>query len=97
MGFVDSDTATVEVTETVVVPVFPWSVVVLDDPVNTMDFVTMVFCNVLEVSSEVAEGYMLRVHQEGSCAVFSGEKAEAARIATLLGSYGLQVSLEKVS
>ncbi|MEI6107771.1 MAG: ATP-dependent Clp protease adaptor ClpS [Opitutae bacterium] len=56
-----------------------WHVVVLDDPVNLMSYVVMVFKKVLGFEETKARRHMLEVHEQGRSIVWSGvrEKAEA--------------------
>jgi ATP-dependent Clp protease adaptor protein ClpS len=56
-----------------------WRVVVLNDPVNLMSYVVMVFKKVLGFSETKARQHMLEVHEQGRSVVWSGlrEKAEA--------------------
>jgi ATP-dependent Clp protease adaptor protein ClpS len=57
----------------------PWIVIVWNDPVNLMTYVTYVFQKLFGFSREKAEKLMLQVHNEGRAVVSSGthEKAEA--------------------
>ena len=43
----------------------PWNVVVHNDPVNLMSYVTMVFQRVFGYSKEKAQQHMLEVHYKG--------------------------------
>ena len=43
----------------------PWTLVVWDDPVNLMTYVTWVFTSYFEFSKQKAERLMLQVHTEG--------------------------------
>src|SRR6201993_4482377 len=43
----------------------PWQVVVHNDPVNLMSYVTMVFQRVFGYPRDKAERHMLEVHQKG--------------------------------
>ncbi len=56
-----------------------WRVVVLNDPVNLMSYVVMVFKKVLGFDEMTARKHMLEVHERGRSIVWSGvrEKAEA--------------------
>ncbi len=56
-----------------------WRVVVLNDPVNLMSYVVMVFKKVLGFDEMTARKHMLEVHELGRSIVWSGvrEKAEA--------------------
>ena len=57
----------------------PWVVVVWNDPVNLMTYVTYVFQKLFGYAKPKAEKLMLQVHEEGKAAVSTGtrEKAEA--------------------
>ncbi len=56
-----------------------WRVVVLNDPVNLMSYVVMIFKKVLGFDETTARRHMLEVHEQGRSVVWSGlrEKAEA--------------------
>ncbi|MSU66059.1 MAG: Clp protease ClpS [Opitutus sp.] len=56
-----------------------WRVVVLNDPVNLMSYVVLVFKKVLGFDEQTARKKMLEVHEQGRSIVWSGlrEKAEA--------------------
>lgn len=56
-----------------------WRVVVMDDPVNLMSYVVMVFKKVFGFDESTARRHMLEVHEQGRSVVWHGlrEKAEA--------------------
>lgn len=56
-----------------------WKVVVLNDPVNLMSYVVLVFKKVFGFDESTARRHMLEVHEKGRSVVWSGlrEKAEA--------------------
>jgi ATP-dependent Clp protease adaptor protein ClpS len=56
-----------------------WRVVVLNDPVNLMSYVVMVFKKVLGFDEAKARKHMLEVHEQGRSVVWVGvrETAEA--------------------
>jgi ATP-dependent Clp protease adaptor protein ClpS len=56
-----------------------WRVVVLNDPVNLMSYVVMVFKKVLGFDETKARKHMLEVHEQGRSVVWTGvrETAEA--------------------
>ncbi|MDA3023297.1 MAG: ATP-dependent Clp protease adapter ClpS [Actinomycetota bacterium] len=70
----------------------PWLVIVWDDPVNLMSYVTLVLRRVFGFTREHAERLMLQVHHEGR-AVVAAEQAEL-HVAQLHG-YGLQATIER--
>ena len=43
----------------------PWKVIVWDDPINLMSYVTFVFRKVFGYSNDKAEQLMMQVHVEG--------------------------------
>src|SRR5256885_11453017 len=56
----------------------PWIVIVWNDPINLMSYVTLVFQKLFGYSLAKATELMLQVHNEGKAVVSSGtrEKAE---------------------
>jgi ATP-dependent Clp protease adaptor protein ClpS len=56
-----------------------WRVVVLNDPVNLMSYVVMIFRKVFGFDENTARRHMLEVHEQGRSVVWTGlrEKAEA--------------------
>lgn len=72
-----------------------WNVVVWNDPVNLMSYVTFVFQRLFGYPLEVAQRYMLEVHYNGKSAVASAEREKAEYYVTRLHQYGLQATLEK--
>lgn len=75
----------------------PWNVVVHNDPINLMSYVTMVFQRVFQFSKERATKHMLEVHQLGRSIVWSGTKEKAELYVQQLHSHLLLSTLEKTS
>ena len=75
----------------------PWQVVVHNDPVNLMTYVTMVFQRVFGYPREKAERHMLEVHQKGRSILWSGMRERAELYVQQLHGYLLLATLEKVS
>ena len=73
----------------------PWNVVVHNDPVNLMSYVTMVFQRVLGFSRDKATKHMLEVHHKGRSLVWSGERERAESIVEQLHGYLLLATLEQ--
>lgn len=73
----------------------PWNVVVHNDPVNLMSYVTRIFQKVLGFTKEKAEVHMLEVHQKGRSIVWSGEKERAEAYVHQLQGHLLLTTLEK--
>jgi ATP-dependent Clp protease adaptor protein ClpS len=74
----------------------PWQVVVHNDPVNLMTYVTMVFQKVFGFTREKAEKHMLEVHREGRSIVWSGMRERAELYVQQLHGYLLLATLERV-
>lgn len=73
----------------------PWRVVVWNDPVNLMSYVTYVFRSYFGFSAAEAHRLMLAVHEEGRATVFSGSREEAERHTSALHGFGLWATFEK--
>ena len=75
----------------------PWQVVVHNDPVNLMTYVTMVFQKVFGFTREKAEKHMLEVHQQGRSIVWSGVRERAELYVQQLHGYLLLATLERTN
>jgi ATP-dependent Clp protease adaptor protein ClpS len=73
----------------------PWHVVVHNDPVNLMSYVTMVFQRVFGYPREKAERHMLEVHHEGRSVLWTGMRERAELYVQQLHGYLLLATLEK--
>jgi ATP-dependent Clp protease adaptor protein ClpS len=73
----------------------PWQVVVHNDPVNLMSYVTMVFQRVFGYPRERAERHMLEVHHKGRSILWSGMREPAELYVQQLHGYLLLATLEK--
>ena len=74
----------------------PWQVIVHNDPVNLMSYVTMVFQRVFGYPREKAERHMLEVHHKGRSILWSGMRERAELYVQQLHGYLLLASLEKI-
>ena len=92
----DSETITEieERTDTRLSP--PWNVVVHDDPINLMSYVTLVFMRVFGYPRPRAERLMLEVHHAGRSVVWTGGREQAEVYATKLLAAQLRTRLERV-
>jgi ATP-dependent Clp protease adaptor protein ClpS len=72
----------------------PWTVVVHNDPVNLMNYVTMVFKRVFGYSEEKSRKHMLEVHHKGRSVVWSGSRERAEHYVQQLHGYQLLATLE---
>jgi ATP-dependent Clp protease adaptor protein ClpS len=73
----------------------PWQVIVHNDPVNLMTYVTMVFQRVFGYPREKAERHMLEVHHRGRSILWSGVRERAELYVQQLHGYLLLATLEK--
>jgi ATP-dependent Clp protease adaptor protein ClpS len=73
----------------------PWRVVVLNDPVNLMNYVVMVFRKVLGFNQTRAVKHMREVHEKGRSVVWAGNREQAENFAYQLQHWRLQTVLEK--
>ena len=89
----DSDTLTLP-REDVALDV-PWTVVVHDDPVNLMGYVTWVLMKVFGYPEAKAAKLMMEVHTLGRSVVWTGGRERAEFFAQQLQSHQLTTSIEK--
>jgi ATP-dependent Clp protease adaptor protein ClpS len=75
----------------------PWQVVVHNDPVNLMTYVTMVFQRVFGYPREKAERHMLEVHHKGRSILWCGMRERAEFYVQQLQGHLLLATLEKVA
>ncbi|MBI2684157.1 MAG: ATP-dependent Clp protease adapter ClpS [Actinobacteria bacterium] len=73
----------------------PWLVLVWDDPVNLMSYVTFVFQKLFGFSRDRAEQLMLQVHNEGRAVVSSGPLERAEFDVFRLQEHGLWATLQR--
>lgn len=73
----------------------PWNVVVHNDPVNLMSYVTMVFQRVFGFSQSKAVKHMLEVHHKGRSLVWCGERERAEAYVEQLHGFMLLATLER--
>ena len=73
----------------------PWIVIVWNDPVNLMGYVTYVFQKLFGYSRTKAEWLMMQVHNEGKAVVSNGTRAEAEGDVSRLHAHGLWATLQQ--
>ena len=73
----------------------PWKVIVLNDPVNLMNYVVMVFRKVFGFNETKATKHMMEVHELGKSVVWVGEREQAESYAYQPQRWRLQTVLEK--
>lgn len=84
-------------TEFEVAPDVPWQVIVWNDPVNLMSYVTYVFRSYFGFSKDKAHRLMMQVHEQGKTVVFTGSREEAEKHTQAMHSWGLWATFERVS
>jgi ATP-dependent Clp protease adaptor protein ClpS len=89
MEVLNPDTGIDEATDT------PWVVIVWNDPINLMSYVTHVLRKLFGYSKEKATRLMMQVHNEGKAVVSSGSRAEAERDVFRLHEHGLWATMQQ--
>jgi len=75
----------------------PWIVLVWNDPINLMEYVTLVFQKLFGYSKDKARQLMLDVHLKGRAVVSSGTRSEAERDVFRLHEHGLWATMQQDS
>jgi ATP-dependent Clp protease adaptor protein ClpS len=73
----------------------PWVVIVWNDPINLMSYVTHVFQKLFGYSLEEATRLMLQVHREGKAVVSSGNREKSEHDVARLHAYGLWATMQR--
>jgi ATP-dependent Clp protease adaptor protein ClpS len=73
----------------------PWLVIVWNDPVNLMTYVTWVFQRLFGYSHSKAQKLMFDVHYKGKAVVSSGAKEKAELDVSRLHSFGLWATMQR--
>jgi ATP-dependent Clp protease adaptor protein ClpS len=73
----------------------PWVVIVWNDPINLMSYVTLVFQKLFGYTLEHATRLMLEVHHEGKSVVSSGNREKAELDVARLHAYGLWATMQR--
>jgi ATP-dependent Clp protease adaptor protein ClpS len=72
----------------------PWKVIVWNDPINLMSYVTFVFQKLFGYNLEKAEKLMLDVHLKGKAIVAHGPREKAELDVFRLHEHGLWATME---
>ncbi|MBS1847172.1 MAG: ATP-dependent Clp protease adapter ClpS [Actinobacteria bacterium] len=72
----------------------PWVVIVWNDPINLMSYVTFVFQKLFGYSRPKAEKLMMDVHVLGRAVVSSGDREKAERDVFRLHEHGLWATMQ---
>lgn len=73
----------------------PWIVLVWNDPINLMSYVTFVFQKLFGYSLERATELMLDVHEKGRAVVSSGPREKAEMDVSRLHEHGLWATMQQ--
>jgi ATP-dependent Clp protease adaptor protein ClpS len=73
----------------------PWIVLVWNDPINLMSYVTFVLQKLFGYSLEKAEALMLDVHEKGRAVVSTGTKEKAELDVFRLHEHGLWATMQQ--
>jgi ATP-dependent Clp protease adaptor protein ClpS len=73
----------------------PWIVIVWNDPINLMSYVTLVLQKLFGYSRAKATQLMLQVHNEGKAVVSSGSREKAELDVSRLHSHGLWATMRQ--
>jgi ATP-dependent Clp protease adaptor protein ClpS len=79
----------------VVEPDVPWIVIVWNDPINLMSYVTFVFQKLFGYSRQKATKLMMDVHTKGRAVVSSGPREKAEFDVFRLHAHGLWATMQK--
>ena len=78
-------------------PDYPWIVIVWNDPINLMSYVTFVLQKLFGYSREKATELMLDVHHKGRAVVSTGAREHAEIDVYRLHEHGLWATMQKDS
>jgi ATP-dependent Clp protease adaptor protein ClpS len=73
----------------------PWIVLVWNDPINLMSYVTFVFQKLFGYSKDKATALMLDVHHKGRAVVSSGAREKAEIDVFRLHEHGLWATMQQ--
>jgi ATP-dependent Clp protease adaptor protein ClpS len=73
----------------------PWVVIVWNDPINLMSYVTLVLQKLFGYSKAKATELMLQVHHDGKAVVSNGTRSEAERDVFRLHEHGLWATMQQ--
>ena len=73
----------------------PWVVIVWNDPINLMSYVTLVLQQLFGYSKPKATRLMLQVHNEGKAAVSTGTREKAELDVSRLHGHGLWATMQQ--
>lgn len=92
-----TDTLIREETDSLAAGDVPWVVIVWNDPVNLMSYVSYVFQSYFGYTEAKAHRLMMEVHQAGKSVVATGSRESAERDTIAMHSYGLWATFERAA
>jgi ATP-dependent Clp protease adaptor protein ClpS len=84
----------IPIDDDVVEPDRPWIVIVWNDPINLMSYVTWVFQKLFGYSRSTAEGLMWDVHTKGKAVVANGPREKCEFDVARLHAHGLWATMQ---
>ncbi|WP_457962816.1 ATP-dependent Clp protease adapter ClpS [Arthrobacter sp. D1-29] len=78
-------------------PDIPWNLVIWNDPVNLMSYVSYVFQSYFGYPESKANKLMMEVHKKGRSIVAHGSKEQVERHAVAMHGFGLWATVEQAS
>jgi ATP-dependent Clp protease adaptor protein ClpS len=81
--------------ETTTEPDRPWVVLVWNDPINLMSYVSFVLQKLFGFAKEKADRLMMQVHTEGRAVVANGARDECERHVFRLHEHGLWATMQQ--
>lgn len=83
------------VDDTTVDPDVPWIVLVWNDPINLMTYVSFVFQKLFGFPREKADRLMMQVHEEGRAVVANGNRETCELHVFRLHEHGLWATMQQ--
>ena len=85
------------ISDTTTEPDRPWIVLVWNDPINLMSYVSFVLQKLFGFAKEKADRLMLQVHEEGRAVVANGAREDCERHVFQLHEHGLWATMQQDS
>ncbi|WP_314323522.1 ATP-dependent Clp protease adapter ClpS [Paenarthrobacter ilicis] len=92
-----TDTAVQSSTDVLTAPDIPWNLVIWNDPINLMSYVSYVFQSYFGYSESKAHKLMMEVHKKGRSIVAHGSKEQVEQHAVAMHGFGLWATVEKAA
>ena len=77
LGISTPDIGVMEETDTDEALDKPWNIIVHNDPINLMSYVTLTFMRIFGMSKKKAEVHVIEAHKKGKSLVWSGAREQA--------------------